>query len=116
MHHEDDEYIFKDVVDSLKSCFVKNDFGKKQEDTEPVFGSFIMVYKGRIFEVQPNMSLLEVENVISVGCGKDIAHGSITALWQNTNYNSEQIIEETMYIVSQFSCGVSEECDIIKCV
>lgn len=116
MHHEDDEYIFKDVVDSLKSCFVKNDFGKKQEDTEPVFGSFIMVYKGRIFEVQPNMSLLEVENAISVGCGKDIAHGSITALWQNTNYNSEQIIEETMYIVSQFSCGVSEECDIIKCV
>jgi hypothetical protein len=116
MYHEDDEYIFKDVIDSLKSCFVNNDFGKKQEGREPDFGSLIMVYKGRIFEVQHNMSLLEIENFTAVGCGDQLASGAATALLSNTNYNPEQIIKETMKIVSQFSCGVSEQCDIIKCV
>ena len=116
MHQEEDEYIFREVVSSFKSLFVDNDFGKKHDGREPDFGSFIMVYKGRIFQIQDNMSLLEVEDFTAVGCGEQFAAGSITALSENTNYNVEQTIKETMKIVSQFSCGVSEQCDIIQCI
>lgn len=115
MHQDEDGYIFKDVVQSLKKVFKDNNFGHEQNGHEPDFGQFIMVYKGRIFEVQGNMSLLETDNLSSVGCGKSHALGAVEALVNNTNIPAPDILKESMKIVSKFSCGVSEECDVIKC-
>lgn len=114
---DDDEYIFKDVMFSLKNLFVKNKFGIEQDPNyhEGQFGNFLMIYKGRIFEVQGNMSILEVDSFNSVGCGEQVAKGAVSALLLNTNLNCHDIIKESMFIVSQHSCGVSTECDIIKC-
>lgn len=116
MHQDEDEYIYRDVVQSLKKVFSDNNFGQNQNGHEPDFGCFIMVYKGRIFKVQDNMSLLEVEDFVSVGCGEYYATGSVLALTQHTEMNIPDILTETMKIVSENSCGVSEQCDIIKCV
>lgn len=116
MHQDsDNEYIYKDVMNSLKKVFKDNEFGKSKDVHEPDFGNFIMVYKDRIFEVQPNMSLLECEDFIAVGCGAQTAHGVMDALINNTNHEPEKLIVETMKSVSRFMCGVSAECDVIKC-
>ena len=116
MHQDEDEYLFQDVVYSLKKVFTENKFGKDQNGHEPDFGQFIMVYKGRIFKVQDNMSLLESEDFVSVGCGEHHAAGAVEALVSHANMSTPDILKESIKIVSKFSCGVSEECDIIKCV
>lgn len=119
MHVDDNEYIFRDVRYSLKALFDKNSFGVTQLGTpttnEPDFGTFIMVYKNRVFVVQNNLSLLEYDNT-SVGCGEELAKGCIDALQENTELSPEQILTKTMDIVSRYSCGVSRELDIIKCI
>ena len=115
MHQEDDEYIFREVVPSLRKLFVDNKFGKDQRDHEPDFGQFIMVYKGRIFSVQDNLSLLECDDFASVGCGEFHAAGAVDALVNHSSLCTPDILKEAIRITSKYSCGVSEECDIIKC-
>lgn len=115
MHIEDDEYIFRDVMNSLKSLFDKNHFGKIKADREPDFGDFLMVYKNRIFKVQYNMSMLEVDDFACVGCGAETAYGVVDALIKHTEYEPEKLLKETMKTVSKFICGVSAECDVLLC-
>lgn len=62
------------------------------------------------------MSLLESEDFVSVGCGEYHAAGAVEALVSHANMSIPDILKESIKIVSKFSCGVSEECDIIKCV
>ena len=60
-------YIYTDVIPSFIKIFDDNKFGK-----DASYGFFIMIFEGRIYEVQENMSILERErNVVSVGCGED---------------------------------------------
>lgn len=115
MHQDEDEYLFRGVVYSLKKVFTENKLAKTKMGTNLDFGQFIMVYKGRIFKVQDNMSLLESEDFVSVGCGEYHAAGAVEALVSHANMSIQGILKESIKIVSKFS-GVSEECDIIKCV
>ena len=116
-NENDDEYIFKSVVKSLSDMFESHNLGtsKAENDLEPERGSFIMVYKGRIFEVLSNMAILEVENFTSVGCGSEVMEGCIK-MWYYlppSNFEIEEVLTIAYDVVSQRSCGVSSEFDML---
>lgn len=109
----DDEYLFRDVIKSLHRMFENNDFdfGAKGE---PDRGTFIMVYKGRIFEVFSNMSLLEVDTFASVGSGSEIMQEAIGMyLNDGSTLDLEDMLTAAFKIVSERSCGVSDEYDML---
>lgn len=60
------------IIDVRASMFEDNDFRFKKSESNGEPNHFIMVYKGRIFEVFSNMALLEVDGFASVGCGSEI--------------------------------------------
>lgn len=64
----DDKYIFKIVTDSLIKLFKDNDFGRKN-NVDYEAGNFLVGWKGRLFEMQPDTSLLEHQDFAAVGCG-----------------------------------------------
>lgn len=74
----DDQYFYKDVLDSIRQCFKDNDYGDKNGPDYQA-GNFLVGWKGRIFEVQ-NAHALEHVKFASVGSGSYHALGALLAL------------------------------------
>lgn len=115
----DDRYLFTKVVPALKSMFEDNDFGRKKSDkyNEPELGTFLMVYKTRIFVFQGNSSILEY-NYAGVGCGGDDVITSINTALDLLDDNAsdediEYVIERAFFHSSLVYTGVSHEHDVI---
>ena len=115
MNETDDMYIFSSVRDSISKLFNDSKFGKDKDDNEPNYGLFIMVYKKRIFLVEPNMAFIEVDDIATCGSGQDVAMGTVMALNKFSNLPAQGIIEQSLEIVSSYIVSVSKECDIIRC-
>lgn len=121
MHITDDEYLFRDVPKSLSKLFVENDFGIKKHEKylEPNFATFILVYRGRIFTVQQNNSLLETNHVASVGSGADVMLGAYDGCVlrredaEELDLSIKDILDKCFYIVSNRTCFVSENYDAL---
>lgn len=141
----DNHYIFVTTRNSLVDLFSTNQYGKEQDKDkeEPSYGTFIFVYKNRIFHFQSNTSILEYEKFCSVGCGSDAATGALIALLTPLNYiehaiihsrvdidndvlsktenyqsfkgEPELLIQIAIYAAAQHHMGVSAEADIICC-
>lgn len=115
---QDSKYLFQDVRVALTNLFDQNEFGIKDRGTlecpDLVFGEFLMVYKDSIFLVQANMSFLEYD-MATCGSGAQVAQGVLTALMENTDLSTEDLLTKTMDIVSRNCVGVSKELDIIQC-
>lgn len=116
--YSDDQYLYKQVFKSIKNCLIDNNFGKIFDDKhgEPDLGTFIIVYKDRIFIHQPNGSVLEVEHA-GVGCGGETVLTSLlTAFDLDCNYILRDIIAVAYKRCSEFSCGVSPEFDLLEII
>lgn len=106
----DDEYLFRDVIKSLHRMFENNDFDFDAKE-EP---EFILVYKDRIFKVFSNMSLLEVDTFASIGCGSEVMQEAIGMyLNDGSTLDLEDMLTAAFKIVSERSCGVSDEYDMV---
>ena len=101
----DDEYLFRDVIKSLHRMFENNDFdfGAKGD------GIFILVYKDRIFKVFSNMSFLEVDTFVSIGCGSEVMQEAICMYLYDSSTSLDEMLDRAFKIVADRSCGVSEE-------
>lgn len=107
---DDDKYLYKDVIDSIKKCFEDGGFGNKEKQ-EFEAGNFLVGWHGRLFEMQPNMSLMEVEEFASVGCGSYHAIAALKTLKRlGILQDDPQAALETALTVAADSVeGVSEE-------
>jgi ATP-dependent protease HslVU (ClpYQ) peptidase subunit len=113
MENETDQhYVYVTVVNSFRELFNKNGFGNK-DNGEETGGNFIMAYKGKLYEVQPDYSIIEDENdILSVGCGENIAFGTLAAILQYEK-DYKKVLTKTYEIVSHYSEAVSKEFDYI---
>lgn len=100
---DDDKYLYKSVVDSIKKCFEDNGFGHKPKD-EFEGGVFLIGWKGRLFEMQSNMSLMEVEDFASVGCG---SYHAIAAMKTMAHLNQ---LEESPQLFLETALGITATC------
>ena len=104
----DDKYLYSVVVPSIRKCFKDNEFGDKGD-----YGDFIMCYKGRVLEIQCNMSILErEEDIICVGSGEYHAKAAIEIL---KVYETDDVVilEKAFDLVSKNIASVSKEYDWI---
>jgi ATP-dependent protease HslVU (ClpYQ) peptidase subunit len=110
----DEHYIYKTVVDSIKKCFEANDFGKK-DSVEFSGGNFLLGWKGRLFEVQNNLSLLEVESYASVGCGCYHALAGMKTMnsFKILDKEPEKFLAKAIDIAAECVTGVSKEYDYV---
>lgn len=107
---DDDIYLYKYVVDSIKKCFEDNGFGNKSKQ-EFEGGNFLIGWKGRLFEMQENMSLMEVEDFASVGAGCYHAIASMKTMRHFNHFENQplQFLEVAMGIAADSVEGVSAE-------
>lgn len=105
-----EQYLYKDVVESIRACFKANGFG---DATKEVYGNFILIYENRIFEMQNDLSLMESEMIVTaVGSGEDYAIASIMALLSYEK-NDKKLLTRTFDIISSVATTVSKEFEII---
>lgn len=107
---DDDRYLFKSVIDSIKQCFENNGFGSKDSDTFKA-GNFLIGWHGRLFEMQANMSLMEVEDFASVGSGCYHAIAAMKTMQHLDVFQDDPLkfLETALTVASSSVEGVSEE-------
>ncbi len=88
----DDKFMRTTFVESVKNCFKEGGFGTESEG-----GVFLVGYKGKLYEIQSDFSILNVSQYgFSVGSGQDVASGS---LW-TTKDGTIKINENTMLVLT----------------
>jgi len=104
----DREYIQTDVIESFRSCL--NDFGfGEMLNGEHQGGNFLIGYKGCLYEMQNNFSILKNENLCAIGSGQYHAEAVLKVLTEQEDYNPAQVLERAIQVASQFVTSVSEE-------
>ena len=104
---DEDSYIFNDVVKSLSSVFEANKYGKK-DGVEESTGVFLVGWRGRLFTVQSNLSVLEHDHFAACGCGEDYARGAMYTLSESGHLDDDPVefLSFAIKSAAYFSCGV----------
>lgn len=110
----DDKYIFMTVPESILSLFESGKFGHKDK-TDYTAGNFLFGWKGRLFEMQDDMSVMEHEHMAAVGSGSYHALASLRTLaiigWHDDN--PEAALRTAIQVASEYQVGVSLACDYL---
>lgn len=89
-----DTYIYKYIVDSIKKVLTSDGFA---EDTRG--GAFLFGYQGKLFSMQADFSIFEVEDIAAVGCGADMALASLFTI-------SNVALKNTMSVEEQLALSI----------
>ena len=110
---DDVEYLTTDFIDSVIKCFETNKFANK--DGEQISGgSFIIGYRGNIYEVGSDFQLaVPSEGYSSVGCGDQIALGSLFST-KNFKMKPKDRIILALEAATAYSGGVLPPYTIIE--
>lgn len=74
----DEEYMQTTFVNALRKCFKKYGFGKIAEGSDNRGGTFLVGYKGEIYEVENDFQVgMCHDNFNAVGIGDDTCIGSL---------------------------------------
>lgn len=112
---DDDSFIFRDFVNSLFSVYESCKYGNR-DGVEYKTGKFLMGWNGRLFTVQPNLSILEHDSYAACGCGEDFARGAIYSL---LNYavigdRPKDLLEAAILSAAEHSPGVGQTVTFVE--
>lgn len=107
---DDDEYLYRDVVNSFMKLFKDNHYGHKKEH-EMETGEFLFGWKGRLFLHQENHSILEIDNFTSIGSGSYHAEAALATLVEYTDWkmDHEFLLSSAISVASGFVTSVSSK-------
>ena len=108
----DREYLQIDVIESMRECFNTYGFGEFK-DGEHQGGTFLIGYKGELYEMQSNFSILKNENFAAVGSGQYHAESTLLLLTQDPDFDPQEVLTASIYAASYFTTSVSEDCTIV---
>ena len=110
----DNVYIYKVVVSSINSLFKDNDWGVKDK-SEFQGGNFLFGWRGRLFVMQPNLSVLELDKFGSVGSGEYHALAAMKTMELTGSYdkNPEKFLSTALTVAHSCVSGVSLEYDYL---
>jgi len=110
----DDTYIFKTVPESILALFESSKFGHKDK-TDYIAGNFLFGWRGRLFEMEDDMSVLEHEDMAAVGSGAYHALASLRTMevigWHDDN--PEAALVTAIQVASEYQVGVSLSSDYL---
>lgn len=106
-HHVDvpvEAWMATDFVNAVRECLKKGGWAEKEKDQERG-GTFLVAYKGRIFEIQSDYQVGERgEPFSAVGCGEDLALGALFAM--DVKIPPRFKVELALKAAAAFSAGV----------
>ena len=98
-------------IDEVRACLKRGGFARI-ENNEDTGGTFLIGYRGRLFEVQDNFQILEtLESYASVGCGCDYALGS---LYATKDHPPRERVQKALEAAEMFSAGVCKPFNILQ--
>lgn len=101
-----DKFMCTSFVDALRKCLKDGGFATKESEAE-VGGQFLVAYEGRIFQVYSDYQVAESALPYeAVGCGTDIAMGSLYTSYKNYSTLGVKHIELALQAAEEFSAGV----------
>jgi hypothetical protein len=112
-NQEDYQYMVTDFIDAVRQCFSDNGM-EKSRDGIVTGGTYLVGYKEELYYVYEDYQVgLLADKFGAVGCGDDIALGSLysTAL---INIAPEQRIQVALEAAERFSAGVRGPFTILK--
>lgn len=108
---DDMKYMATDFIDSVKKCFIENDFGKISEDKTKEGGTFLVGYKDNLYTINDDYQVGKPYlGYDSCGCGSSFALGSM----RNSKGTPESRIKQALETAAAFSGGVGPPYTIIK--
>src|SRR5690554_798101 len=112
---DEDTYIFRDVVNSLSSVFDSCQYGKK-DGVEKQTGVFLLGWRGRLFTVQENLSILEHDTYAACGCGEDFARGAMYSMISHNIHDKEpkKLLKDAIIVASFHSPGVGNTVTFVE--
>lgn len=106
---DDMAYMVSDFIDAVRRCFKENDYGAPGQG-----GTFLVGYNGKLYTVAGDFQVgMAMDNYDSVGCGDDIAKGS---LYSSVGLKPEERVQLALKAASQHSAGVAPPFVIAKLV
>ena len=111
---DDYEYLCTDFVDDLMKCFTKKGFATV-EDNVIIGGTFLMGYKGNLYEVGPDFQVgKDLVNYAAIGVGEQFARGALYILDQDGELPTEQKVYMALEAAEEFSSSVTSPFSIMK--
>lgn len=106
------KYMCTDFINGVRQCFKDGGYTNIENSVESG-GEFIVMFRSRIFIVQPDFQVAEIEeNYASVGCGFDLALGSLFST--KAIERPEDRIDMALRASERFSAGVCSPFIILK--
>lgn len=103
---DDMAYMVTDFVDAVRNMQREKGVLKKDNELEEHEGAFLVGYKGKLYVVESDFQVGKpIENFTSIGCGSQVALGSMFAT-RNSNISPQNRIELALMAAEQYSAGV----------
>lgn len=110
----DYHYMITTFIDAVIKTFKQGGYMKREKDSLEG-GTFLVGYKGKLYEINDDFQVGEVYlNFNSVGCGSDIAKGAMYILDKNQDLLPEEKLTYALEAVNKFSAGVSSPFNIVS--
>lgn len=104
---KDDEdihaFMCTKFVNALRECFVEGGFAKIEDTTFEVGGTFLVGYKGMLFEIYDDYQVgIPIDGFSAVGCGGDVAKGALHAI-KSIKFDTPPLAKDVVFIALQAS-------------
>ncbi len=97
-------YMVTDFIDKVRDCLKSGGYASRDKETE-IGGTFLVAYSGRLFTIFDDYQVGEnINGMASVGCGSDIALGSLYSTASSTDPVAR--INTALQAAEAFSAGV----------
>src|SRR6056297_1078296 len=114
---DENTYLHRTVINSIRNLFKDSGYAEINNNNEEFFDTIIMGYNKRIFTIEYNYQLREIdEPYICVGSGQEVAYGSIYSMWNNyteKEYPIDYIVEEALRAAAYFDIYCNDRFDIV---
>ena len=108
---DDLEYLATSFIDAVRDCLKAGGF-KKVENEQESGGTFLVGYKGKVYQVNADFQVNSSRDGFSaVGCGEDFAKG---AMFCNDTLSPRKRIKKALKAAEHFSNGVYGPYHIIE--
>ena len=104
----DHKYMVKTFVPNLINLFQNNIYNESATERG---ANFLLGTKNQLFEIQSDYSVLVPNRgFAAVGCGEDVAMGSLITTTTNFNFDNISPVDHILYALraaSEYCCGVA---------
>ncbi len=109
---DDMQFMVVSFVGAVRGCFSKHGFGSMADKSSNVGGTFLVGYRGNLYMIGNDFQVGKCHtNYDAVGCGKDLALGS---LYSTTKLKARDRVKIALEAANQFSAGVSPPYIILR--